>query len=231
LEDEAKSLAGNALLRHLLDHRTEIETAISTWQARTKLKNERLARWRIAEHFAGDAETIPEMGGALLEIKSIRDGRHLLELQDPLPEPMSRVRQILVERVTGAHKSLTLHVRRALDELDGIASWSALTLAQKGKILEEVNLSVPTPIDTSSDGALADTLDRRPLRFWQSETDAVSGRAARAAEKAAKLSEPTIQTIHVERATLRTADDIEAWLSRQRDRLLAAIGRGPVLVG
>ena len=231
LEDEAKALTGNVLLKHLFDRKAEIEKTIAAWQARGKLKDERLARWRSAARLARHAEAIPEAAGALIEIKAIEQGRLLLESHDPLPEPTTRLRQILVERVANAHRALTDRVREAFAGLDANPAWSALLLVQKESILGEVGLGVPSPVDTSTDAAIAEALDRRPLGMWQADIDAIPGRIARAAEKATRLTEPTAQTVHLERATLRTAGDVDAWLARQRERLLAALARGPALIG
>ena len=82
LEDEAQALAGNALLKHLLSNKPEIEAAIARWRDQAALKEKRLARWRLAERLARHAEGIPEAAGARLEIDGVRQGRQLLDTQD-----------------------------------------------------------------------------------------------------------------------------------------------------
>jgi hypothetical protein len=42
--------------------------------------------------------------------------------------------------------------------------------------------------------------------------------------------EPHVQLISVERATLRTEDDVRGWTERQRQRLIEAVRVGPVLI-
>ena len=65
-----------------------------------------------------------------------------------------------------------------------------------------------------ADEALANHLDQRPLASAQAEIDAIPGRVARAIEQAAKLLLPKVQTISLERATLRDAAEVEAWIER-----------------
>jgi len=42
--------------------------------------------------------------------------------------------------------------------------------------------------------------------------------------------EPKVQTITLERNTLRSEQEVDAWLERQKTRLLEALQQGPVLV-
>lgn len=231
LEDEAQALAGNALLRLLLDRKSEIEKAIESWTARAKLKTERMARWRTAERLARHAEPFPEAVTDLIELKGIREGRQLLEPTDPLPAPVRRLRELLTKRLTTAHKELTEAVRGALDALNANPVWAGLELAKKESILAEVGLKLPPQPDTSDDEKLAESLDRRPLGQWQAEIRGVADLQVSAAQKAAQVSAPQTQRAMIERGTIvRSEDEVDAWLGRQRTTLVAAVKRGPVVI-
>jgi len=231
LEDEAQALAGNALLRHLLDHKAEIEQAIEAWKARAKLKTERIVRWRTADRLARHAETIAEAATDLIELKGIHDGRQLLEPNDPLPAPVGRLRELLIKRLTAAHKELTEAVRSALDTLNGNPVWAGLQLDKKESILAEVGLKLPPVPDTSDDGKLADNLDRRPLGQWQAEIRGVADLLVSAAQKAAQISAPQTQRATIERGTIvRSEEEVDAWVGRQRVTLVTAVKRGPVVI-
>lgn len=230
LEDEAQALAGNALLAHLLQHRSEIEAAITRWRDQATLKDQRLARWGIATRLARHAEGIPEASGALMEIDGVRQGRQLLDPQDPLTQPIADLRRILVQRLTTVHRELSERILEALAELEKLPAYADLDLARKESLNRECGLLIEAAPATDDDGALADALDRKPLSAWRDALDAVRQKQANAAEKAARLAEPTVRSVALERATLRNADDVEAWLARQRETLLQAIARGPALI-
>jgi hypothetical protein len=231
LEDEAQAHAGNALLRLLLERKIEIEQAIESWRERAKLKSERIARWRTAERLARHAEPFPEAATDLIELKGIREGRQLLEPTDPLPAPMRRLRELLTKRLTTAHQQLTESVREALDALSANPVWAALELAQKEAILAEVGLKLPAQPDVSDDERLAESLDRRPLGQWQAEIRGVADLKVGAAQKAAQLSAPQTQRAMIERGTIvRTEDEVDAWVGRQRATLVAAVKQGPVVI-
>ena len=231
LEDEAQALSGNALLKLILDKRAEIEAAIASWKAREELKQKRLVRWAIAERLARHAEGIPEAKTALIEINGVRDGRQLLEAQDPLSTPIATLRGILITKLTAARRQLSERVREAYAELGALEAYAALDPAAKENLNREVGLVIPSAPQVEDDAALADALDARPFPAWYDLLDAVRERQAKAAEKAARLAEPTVQTVTLERATLRTEEEVRAWSKRQEEKLLAAIARGPALVG
>ena len=231
LEDEAQALAGNALLRLLLDRKAEIEQALEAWKERAKLKTERLSRWRTAERLAYHAEPFPEAATDLIELKGIREGRQLLEPTDPLPAPMRRLRELLTKRLTSAHQQLTEAVRGALDALNANPVWAGLELAKKETILGEVGLKLPSQPDVSDDERLAESLDRRPLGQWHAEIRAVPDLQVSSAQKAAQVSAPQTQRATIERGTIvRTEGEVESWLDRQRATLVTAVKRGPVVI-
>ncbi|WP_024514760.1 BREX system P-loop protein BrxC [Bradyrhizobium sp. Tv2a-2] len=230
-EDEAQALAGNALLRLLLDRKSEIEQAIESWKERAKLKAERIARWRTAERLARHAEPLTEATTDLIELKGIRDGRQLLESNNPLPPPMRRLRELLTKQLVAAHKDLSEAVRSALDALNANPVWATLDLARKEAILAEVGLKLPQPPDTSDDEVLADSLDRRPLGQWQAEIRGVADLQVSAAQKAAQVSAPQTQRAAIERGTIVSSEpEVDVWLARQRAMLVAAVKRGPVVI-
>jgi hypothetical protein len=188
-------------------------------------------RWRTAERLARHAEPFPESTTDLLELKGIREGRQLLEPSDPLPAPVRRLRELLTKRLTASHKDLTEAVRGALDNLNANPVWAALELSKKEDILAEVGLKLPLQPDISDDERLAESLDRRPLGQWQAEIRAVADLQVSAAQRAAQLSAPQTQRTIIERGTIvRTEDEVDAWLGRQRATLVAAVNRGPVVI-
>jgi len=51
-----------------------------------------------------------------------------------------------------------------------------------------------------------------------------------AIERAAKLLEPKVRSVAIERATLHNEEDVNQWLTRQKTALLQALKDGPVLI-
>jgi hypothetical protein len=55
-------------------------------------------------------------------------------------------------------------------------------------------------------------------------------RAQRAIQLAAEALEPTVRSFPVDRATLRSPEDVRSWLARTETALLEAVKTGPVLI-
>lgn len=122
-------------------------------------------------------------------------------------------------------------MRGALDALNANPVWAGLDIAKKEDLLAEVGLKLPVQPDISDDGKLADSLDREPLGQWQAEIRGVADLQVSAAQRAAQLSAPQTQRAPIERgAVVRTEEEVDAWLGRQRATLMAAIARGPVVI-
>jgi len=108
--------------------------------------------------------------------------------------------------------------------------WAKLKSSDQDSIKSTVGLTAPSKPDVATDEALADTLDRKPLSGIQAEVDAIAGRVNQAIERAARLLEPKVQTVTLERSTLRDPAEVEAWIDRQKTMLLSKVANGPVLV-
>ena len=134
------------------------------------------------------------------------------------------------EAVNSTHAAHVAAHDQAIATLAGNDIWKRLDSNQQAGILIAVGLTAPVKPDVSSDEALGRHLDGRPLRVALAERDAIPGRMQQAIERAAKLLEPKVQTITLERNTLRSEQELDAWLERQKTRLLDGLKQGPVLV-
>jgi hypothetical protein len=117
-----------------------------------------------------------------------------------------------------------------MDALDRNDVWRQLSGSDQEQIKDAVGLKPPSKPNVATDDALASHLDQRPLASAQAEIDAIPGRVAQAIERAAKHLLPKVQTIQLERSTLRDKAEVQGWLERQKKVLLEAVAKGPVLV-
>jgi hypothetical protein len=132
--------------------------------------------------------------------------------------------------VLDAHAALEAAYAKGIASLESSSLWPRLTDMDRSTILASVDLLSVGPLELSTDHTLLSALDARSVSARNAETDAVPGRAQKALEKAARLLEPKVRTISIERSTLTTEADVDAWLDRQKKSLVAAIKDGPVLV-
>jgi hypothetical protein len=140
------------------------------------------------------------------------------------------IADLLREAVNKTHAA---HVADYYQAVAGLAEneiWKKLDPGQQTSILNSVGLTEPVKPVVSNDEVLGRHLDGRPLSVAVSERDAIPGRIQQTIERAAKLLEPKVQTIALERNTLRSPQDVDSWLERQKARLLDGLKLGPVLV-
>ena len=228
--EDTQSFVGNEQLIAIKNKASEWETTIKDWQAASDLVGERLPKWTLVERLAQHAASIGDARPHLDEKDAVISQRLLLESSDPASGILKSLAGILrktIQEGGAIHESV---FRNAIKTLDANEVWKKVSIADQSAIKEAVGLRVPTKPKVSNDEALLSHLDQMPLSNAQAEIDAISGRVAQAIERAAKLLEPKVKTIMLERSTLRNVAEVTAWSDRQKKTLLAAVANGPVLV-
>ncbi|MFN3869780.1 MAG: BREX system P-loop protein BrxC, partial [Hyphomicrobiaceae bacterium] len=227
--EDMQRLVGNEQLVAIKNKAADLESRIKTWTAARDLAAKRLPAWQLLLRLARHAEGLEKAKPYLESVEAIRAQRLLLEPTDPVAPIRVALAGLLREAVNGAHAAHAAAYREGLAALAGNENWARLDPAQPG-ILAAVGLTAPVKPDVSSDEALGRHLDGRPLEVALAERDAIPGRVQQAIERAAKLLEPRVQTISIERSTLHNEQEVDAWLGRHRERLVAALKFGPVLI-
>lgn len=228
--EDIQRLVGNEQLVAIKAKATDWEQCIKDWTATRDLIATRLPPWRIVERLAKQAGAIAEAKATLEQVDAIRSQRLLLETSDPVNTARQSLAGLLRDAVQKAHAAHDKAFADAVAALAANTVWTKLTAADQESIKAAVGLTPPAKPNVTTDEALADTLDRRPLSSAQAEIDAIAGRVNQAIERAARLLEPKVQTVTLERATLRDAAEVNAWIERQKTTLLEKLADGPVLV-
>ena len=78
--------------------------------------------------------------------------------------------------------------------------------------------------------AFAKVLELHPLFVWQDRIDALPGRFDNARELAARSLEPETQTVDIPHRTLRSTEDVDAWVKDVHEELKKAVAKGPVVI-
>jgi hypothetical protein len=228
--EDIQRLVGNEQPVAIKAKATDWEQCIKDWTATRDLIAARLPPWRIVERLAKHAGAIAEAKATLDQVEAIRSQRLLLETSDPVNTARQSLAGLLRDAVQKAHAA---HEKAFADAVAALATntvWTKLTAVDQDSIKKAVGLTPPAKPNVTTDEALAETLERKPLSSAQAEIDAITGRVNQAIERAARLLEPKVQTVTLERATLRDADEVDAWIERQKTTLLEKLANGPVLV-
>jgi hypothetical protein len=228
--EDVQRLVGNEQLVAIKNKAGEWEKTIKTWQTAKDLVNDRLPKWGLVERLAKQATPIEEAKPHLDEIEAIKVQRLLLENSDPASGIRKALADILRKTIQDNFTAHEAAFDRAAKTLDANEVWKQVPTADQAAIKNTVGLKAPSKPEVSTDEKLVGHLDQKPLSSAQAEKDAIPGRIAQAIERAAKLLEPKIQTIALERSTLRDPVEVDGWVERQKKTLMDAVANGPVLV-
>lgn len=228
--EDTQRLVGNEQLVAIKAKASDWEDKIKVWMTTRDLIAQRAPTWTLVERLAKHVAAIPEAKPHLDQISAIRDQRLLLEKSDPANAIRVALAGLLRDAVQKGHAAHETAFNAAMASLAANSVWIKVAPADQDSIKAAVGLQAPVKADIASDDALAGHLDRKPLSSIQAEIDAIAGRVNQAIEQAARLLEPKVQTVTLERSTLRDAAEVEAWIERQKTTLLAKIANGPVLV-
>jgi len=228
--EDLQKLVGNEQLLEIHGRAADFETNIKSWQNLSAIAEKRLPQWALLERLSKHSALIPAATGRLTEVESIRTGRMLLDPTDPVAPILKEIAALLraeVQRLVADQKSA---VTAASTGLAANPLWGKIDAGTQQSLLAKYGLVDPVAPAIGSDADLADFLNRISLDRLHELVEAVTGKVDAVLRDAAKLLEPKVQYVTVARDLLRTAPDVNAWIDRQRESLLAAVSKGPVQV-
>jgi hypothetical protein len=227
--ENIRARVGNDQLAGIRDNAQTFEKRIAEWTSTKKLVDARVPTWALVERLAKHAHDLAAAADLRKQVEAVRVQRLLLEATDPVAPLRSGLADSLRKALLEAHGAYETEFGKGVAALEASSLWPKLSVSNRSSILASVGLTPAAQLSVPSDEALASALDTNSLSSRRAEVDAVPGRVQKALEQAAKLLEPKVRAISIERSTLTTEADVDAWLDRQKKTLLAAIKDGPVL--
>lgn len=228
--EDIRARVGNDQLVGIRDNAQTFEKRITDWSATKKLVDARVPTWALVERLAKHAQGLVAAEDLLKQVEAVRAQRLLLAPTDPVAPLRSGLADALRKALLETHAAYETELDKGLTALKASSVWQSLSDSERLAIFASVGLTPAEGLSVPSDDALASALDTKSLSSRRAEVDAVPGRVQKALEQAAKLLEPKVRAIAIERSTLTTEVDVDAWLERQKKFLVAAIKDGPVLV-
>ncbi|MCX5861746.1 MAG: BREX system P-loop protein BrxC [Deltaproteobacteria bacterium] len=229
LEDIRLS-SGNDQILALYNKREELTKATEEW---TALANSIETRWQSWLHLqdllthAGDINAAKE---AEQQAQAIQNQRLLLFDPDPIEPILHLLQDTLRETLISLRNSYAERMEKLKTELESDSSWSKLSPDERDSLWEQSEISPPPELPVGTLEDLIKTLDDHPIHVWYDRIDALPARFGRLRESAAKLLEPETQVVELPHDTLRTTEDVEAWVEKVKQKLMEQIRKGPIIV-
>ena len=228
---ELRSRAGNEQLLAVLDRHDELAANLADWTKAGQLAAARLPAFRRLQALARHAEGLAAAGAAQPQITALVEHRRLLDATDPVPD--------LAARLTDALRAALAQSQAGYDEtgeaerqrLEQAESWRRIDAPRRREILDRLRLEPVTAGATGTEQEVLESLDRISLDGWRTRTAALPQLFAQARAAADRLVEPEIRHLQLAGATLRTREDVRAWIETTERELLNQVERGPVVIG
>lgn len=208
----------------LLEHHVE-------WRKGRELKEARLPQWQTVRRLLSHASGRPIIYDIQPQVDAIQRDRMLLSDPDPVRPLIETLSGDLRQALQQARKTV-IEVREGeLQALKVTEEWNKLSDGQWRAILQSNNLGPIDELDIGTDELLLAALDQKALTAWQAEAEAIPTRMRNAREQAAKLLEPKAVWVQPRSTTLRSAEEVDAYLDDLRAELMAHIEAGnPVIL-
>ena len=228
--DDLRALAGNEQLAEIFKQHDVLAKQLKDWSSAADLAAKRKPAWEVIGKLLGHASSLPIAADLQRQADAIRDERRLLEKSDPVPAIHKAAANALRAAVNKAHAEYRTTFDREKVALEANENWTKLSSTQRKQILAEEGIGDVPTLDVSDDAALLRCLEECPLSSWKTQTNALPQQFTNAALAAAKLLEPKTQQVHLTSATLKTSEDVKAWVARTEEQLLEKLATGPVMI-
>jgi hypothetical protein len=214
-----QALRGNQLFRAVADDQERLRRDLEQWQAADERRQNREKEWDALGRLLHHADGLPVAAAVQPAYEAIRDGRQLLDEPDPIAPLLDELATALRAEIKSAAETLSAAQQAAIAELEESADWKSLDTNDRAEILAEAMLMPAEPPETATEAALLDALDVAPLSRWHDRISLVPSRRDQARQRAAKQLEPSSVAVELPSATIKTPDDLEAYVGEVKARV------------
>ena len=230
--DEIRLTAGNEQLLALYNRRDELKQCIETWTGLDERIANRRHEWETLKRLMNHAGGIQDAELILAQVKTIEEQRQLLEEPDLIVPLVGNLTQRLRDELNRLDKEYEIRHEGGIKRLHEDPNWQQLEPEQRYHLMSSQLLheSARPKVEVQSTVDVLTTLDKCSLSMFADRVAAMPARFDNLAAEAAEMCEPKVQFIRVPHRTLKTEEDIDAWIHEVEQLLKAALPEGPVVV-
>ena len=227
---EFRDMAGNRQIVRVAEQADTLIAHYREWSAAGEAARERLPEWQRLERLLHHARNLPLAAEVSPQMEAILSDRSLLTDPNPIPPLLIKVTSFLRKTVSEAHGLLSKERDREVAELEASDPWLKLKPEDGLRILGTNGLGPLSDLDIGTDQALLACLNDTSIEDWDDRFLALRPRIERSREEAARLLAPKAITVRPKPATLTSREDVEDYIQRLREQLLAQVDEHPVII-
>ncbi|WP_028324416.1 BREX system P-loop protein BrxC [Desulfatirhabdium butyrativorans] len=230
--DEIRLTAGNEQLLALYNRREELNCNIDSWTDLAERIAKRWPNWIVLKRLMAHASGLQDAEVLLTQVKTIEQQRQLLEVPNPVSTLITALTQLLRDELNKLDGEYATRHAEGLKRLADDSNWQQLETEQRYQLMSAQFLhesARPAVAVQTTDDVLT-TLDNCTLSMFADRVAAMPARFDNVASGAAELCEPQAQFIQVPRRTLKTEEEIDAWVDDVKQQLKDALQNGPLVI-
>jgi hypothetical protein len=227
---DLQSMAGNEQLAGILQNHDLLKKNVEEWDTLAVLAERRLPSWQQFIQLLGHTEGLTFADPIRSQADAITNDRRLLDKTDPLLDLIKETVDGLRTTLTTAEKTYHSAYDKGMADLSKAENWQKLDEGKQQAILAETGLTRIEKGLTGNAEQVLISLGKVSLESWKTRTAALPQQFSEARRRADKLFEPKTQHIALSSGTLKTPEDVEAWIERTRNDLLNRIEDGPIVI-
>lgn len=232
LLDDIRLATGNEQLMALYSNKEELGKRIEEWKSISGIIVKRLPEWETLSRLAQYAEAVKDSEIILSQVTHIKLKRQLLDDPDPIEPLITQLTQILRDELNHLSSEYTSKHEAGMKRLESDENWMQLEQEQKLNLLsaQKLILSDKPQVDVSNTQEIIKTLQGISLSSFNDRVAAMTSRFETIATNAAELLEPEVKSISLSRRTLKSTEDVDAWIKEIEQQLKVALNDGPIRI-
>jgi len=229
--EQLQSIHGNEQFVAVYGRRDELLYTFNAWtRARDKIA-QRLPQWEMLQKLLFHARNLPVASEVDPQVRAIKDSRALLDDPDPISPLINKVAAALRTELQRARKRLIEAQDLEVKGLEASEEWQNLAETDRQRILIQNSLGPVPQLIIGTDQELLTALDATSITAWEDKIAAPSGRVKKVREEAAKLLLPKAVHVSLPPVTLKSPEDVDAFLTKLRTEIMKYIEVGnPVMI-
>ena len=187
---------------------------------------------RLSIHAVSHSSALPGTEVLIAQVTTIEQQRQLLEDPDLIGPLVSNLTQVLRDELNRLNSEYQSRHKNGMIRLDADVNWQKLEPEQRNNLLHEQHLTLadaPKLQVANTDEVLA-TLDHLSLSAFADRVAAIGFRFDEVLVAAAELMEPHAQFVKLPGRTIKTNEDIDAWLADAKQAIIQGLQKGPVII-
>ena len=228
--DTLRGFGGTEQLVEILKQHDTLAQQVVDWGKLAELAAKRRPAWETLSTLLRHVDAMPGADALRKQADAVKSERRLLDASDPVPDIRKAAVDQLRAAATAAFAEYKSTYKDGMAALTASDDWRKVNAEQRERILADEGIDALPAMAVGTEADLIRTLEQGSLPAWKTKIDALPQQFTRAAMAAAKLLEPTTQRVHLSSGTLKTEQDVKAWIDATEKDLLAKLKDGPVVI-